>query len=349
MLMDDLKKIVKESTEDEVKSLLYLIFLRIQMVEETKQDLDEQLVKDLKKIYHDFLNYKRNQLPNVQNQSYKVVNLVFGDSPSGSLKIGLKEMGLQNEEDVISFSDLFSIGPVWQLHEANGLNHRFEWLKNHIIFDDEYIDSYQDHFRHTTSQINAIPENTPIVIWIGENAHEQTGLRYVLYLLKEKSNDIFLMNTTTKYKNLFPVPDAEIFPLHTGEISPEKFRLIYEKSKEVYPLTQEERHHFEDEWEKLSTKQEVLRVWGKNEISSVNEDYFDDYIIHSARRLQRRDAKFMKSARLVGEVIGHLQQYIGDGFVEYRVRHLIMNGIFEIKGIPKAMRYYSVKLKNTKD
>jgi len=93
MLMDDLKRMIKELTEDEVKSLLYLFFLRIQMVEETKLDLDEQLVKDLKKIYHDFLNYKRNQLPNVQNQSYKVLHLVFGDSPSGSLKIGLKEMG----------------------------------------------------------------------------------------------------------------------------------------------------------------------------------------------------------------------------------------------------------------
>jgi len=53
----------------------------------------------------------------------------------------------------------------------------------------------------------------------------------------------------------------------------------------------------------------------------------------------------MKSARLIGEVIGNVDQYIGDGFVEYRVRLLIMNGIFEIKGVPKAMRYYSVKLK----
>lgn len=49
---------------------------------------------------------------------------------------------------------------------------------------------------------------------------------------------------------------------------------------------------------------------------------------------------FMKSAR----VIGNLNQYIGDQFVKYRVRHLIMNGVFEIEGIPKAMRFYSVKL-----
>jgi hypothetical protein len=32
-----------------------------------------------------------------------------------------------------------------------------------------------------------------------------------------------------------------------------------------------------------------------------------------------------------------------DGFIEYRVIELIVNGIFEIKGVPKAMRFYEVK------
>ena len=53
----------------------------------------------------------------------------------------------------------------------------------------------------------------------------------------------------------------------------------------------------------------------------------------------------MKSARLIGEVLGHLEQYIGDAYVEYRVRQLILNDTFEIKGVPKAMRFYSVRLK----
>ncbi|WP_422698388.1 DUF3658 domain-containing protein [Desulfofarcimen acetoxidans] len=43
-------------------------------------------------------------------------------------------------------------------------------------------------------------------------------------------------------------------------------------------------------------------------------------------------------------MLAHLRQYIGDLFLEYRIRHLIYNGVFQIKGIPKAMRYYSVKL-----
>jgi hypothetical protein len=37
-------------------------------------------------------------------------------------------------------------------------------------------------------------------------------------------------------------------------------------------------------------------------------------------------------ARLVGEVYRHIFQYIGDSFLEYRVRKLIEKGIFEYEG-----------------
>ncbi|MCG3421024.1 DUF3658 domain-containing protein [Oceanobacillus sp. GSFE11] len=53
----------------------------------------------------------------------------------------------------------------------------------------------------------------------------------------------------------------------------------------------------------------------------------------------------MKAARLIGEVYGHIDNNVGDPFLEYRVRTLIYGGFFEVKGIPKAMRYYSIKLK----
>jgi len=51
----------------------------------------------------------------------------------------------------------------------------------------------------------------------------------------------------------------------------------------------------------------------------------------------------MMCARLVGEVYGHISQYIGDSFLEYRVRRLIEKGIFEYEGSLEAMRYYSIK------
>lgn len=346
-MINELKRIVKDSTEDEVKSLLLQMLLRIHWVEETEQYSEEQLVLDMKKIYQDFLTHKKGQANIAENSHYKAVHIVFGDSAAGSLKIVFKEMKLQGEEKIIAFSDNFSVGPVWRLHEKTGLSKRYEWLKKHINIDDEILDNYQDDFNNTVSEINAVPNDASIIIWIGENAHEQTALRYVLYLLKEKRNDIFIIDITSRFENLFAAPEIDFTPLHTGEISPEKLRLIYEKTGKGNSLTQEERKKFEREWEQLSTKQEVLRIWENNSINSVNEDYYDDYIIDTARKIhtERNNLEFMKSARLIGEVLGHLDQYIGDQFLEYRVRHLIVDGSFEIEGVPKAMRYYSVKLR----
>ncbi|WP_077319159.1 DUF3658 domain-containing protein [Virgibacillus proomii] len=91
-------------------------------------------------------------------------------------------------------------------------------------------------------------------------------------------------------------------------------------------------------------------MWTNKEVRSIDEAYYDDYIINTAKKLhnKRKSNEFIKSARLIGKVIGHLNQYIGDDFFfEYRVRYLIMNGIFEIEGVPRVMRFYSVKLRQS--
>jgi hypothetical protein len=340
-LINDLKRILKDSTEDEVKSLLLQMFIRTHSVEEMKQYSEEQFVVDMKKTYHDFLNYKKEQANIAKHTQYKAVHIAFGHSPAGSLKLALTEMGLQNEEKVISFSDMFSVGPVWRLHEEMGLQNRYDWLRKHINMDDEILDNYQDNFHHTVSEINKV--ETPINIWIGPNAHEQTALRYVLFLLNEKTNDVFVMDTT----NQSDLKEPEFFPLHTGELSSDKLRIIYEKNRKNNPLSKIERKKLVGEWEQLSTKHEVLRIWDKEEIHSVSESFYDDQIINTVRKIhtERNNHEFIKSARIIGEVMGQSQQYIGDQFLEYRVRHLIVNGRLEIEGVPKAMRYYSVRIR----
>ena len=54
---------------------------------------------------------------------------------------------------------------------------------------------------------------------------------------------------------------------------------------------------------------------------------------------------FIKAARVIGEILGHMDEMISDSFLEFRIRHLVYHGVFELKGIPKSMRHYSVKLR----
>lgn len=64
----------------------------------------------------------------------------------------------------------------------------------------------------------------------------------------------------------------------------------------------------------------------------------------TAQRFVLSLLKNKKNDILIGEIIGHLNQRIGDEYFEYRLIQLVLKGVFEIEGVPKAMRFYSVKL-----
>jgi hypothetical protein len=212
--------------------------------------------------------------------------------------------------------------------------------------DDFIEEEYKRRFLDTLSEIDAIPEQVPIVIWTGENADEQTGVCYLLYVLKGKTNPIFLMNTTIAYQELFNTSEYQYFYFRTGEVAPDKLKVIYQE-KVSQPLSIQERIQLEEKWLSLSDSKGLVRIWENNKIITVNEDYFDEMIVTAAQQLhsKQKQKDFMKSARIIGEVLGHIDNNVGDTFLEYRLRSLIYKGIFEIKGIPKGMRYYSVKLR----
>ena len=345
-LLDETKDMINHLDEEELKSLLLQFFIRMQTVEERKGYSEQQFFLDIKNTYNNLLEYKKNQA-NAQHSQYDTTHIVFGDSPTGSLKLALKDLGLNQQERIINFSDLFSIGPIWNLHDLQGITNRNEWLSTHINIDDEVLFNYEYRFKQTILNIKQVPSHHPIIIWAGENAHEQTGLNFVLYLLKEKANDIFLININEAYKTHLARTDIDFTPRNMGELTTKQLKLIYENEKNGHTLTQMERKTFEQQWEQLCEEKEVLRIWENNKITSVPETFYDEYIINIVKKFHKNNNhnEFIKSARVIGEVIGHLNQYVGDQFIEYRVRRLIVDGIFDMEGVPKAMRYYSIKLR----
>ena len=181
-----------------------------------------------------------------------MIHIAF--SEISSLKIALKEMKLDKKDKVITFGDIFSIGPVWNLQEKNGLEFRFEWLKKCI--DDEFGEflSYKQRFEKAIDQVNTIPEGSHLMIWCSDSAHEQTGLRYVIYLLKDRDVNITLINTTIAYEELFHTKNSKSILSHTGEIPAEKLQIIYEQEYgPFFPyFTEHDRDDLEWEWLDLS-------------------------------------------------------------------------------------------------
>ncbi|WP_338779129.1 DUF1835 domain-containing protein [Metabacillus sp. FJAT-52054] len=334
-----LKKIVKDMPEREVRSYLFHILLRIDMLDDKEYSLVD-FSDDLKEIYNDILNPEEpKETITFDKGNYKKVHVIFGYS---YLRQVLKELNVLEEDFIITFFDNFAVAPIRNLETENGQKERFDWIKNN--FHDEETEVYVDYLQKALTQLSSIPENVPINIWVSENAHEQTGLLFTMHLLSDRKNNIYQVDTGKLYKELFKKKSKKFAPLFSGEITLEELQTIYKYSKENQKiLSNLEPAEFKKHWLSLSENSGMLRIWENGEIKNVSEDYYDNFIIEKAKKVIGKKKGFIKSARLIGEVYGHIFQYIGDGFLEYRLRKLIEKGIFEYEGSLEAMAYYSIK------
>lgn len=333
-VIDKIKNVVEDMYEDEAKHLLQSILIQLNLLEENYSEDSIKNLMDIPRQLTSNTSYKRN----VKESTH--VHIAFDDSTAGCLKHMLSQEE-RLEEGVVAFSEFFSIGPINKLHTNEGQLARQKWLVNNLTAYDSYFEEeYLLRFIETLEELHTIPVETPITIWKANNAHEHVGLCFVMAQLKDKKN-IRVINTSEASKEILK---QEYDIRGTGELPPESLALLQKSLVELPYLTVEKRMQFEYEWDRLSNSTEFLRVWKENEVHFVQEDYFDQFIIECAKSIGA-DREFLKAPRVIGEALGLVEQLVGDTFLEYRLKELIKQEVFEFVGSLDEMRFYSVKLK----
>lgn len=257
-----------------------------------KQDDLIQLVDKINTHIHD---YRKSSKISDERGS---IHLVMSESAAGSLRVGLTR-----PKTVIGIPDSFDIGPLWQLDKKTGQTLRDEWLYEHI--NDEQEDGvYLNHFNISLRQIEDISTNDPIFIWYSENANEQVGLRFMLNLLKEKENKIFLINTTELYRK----EEQSIY--HTSQMDSDNLRTLFENNSMCKPLSEVQLRRFHAEWEELAETDGVLRKWVDGNIKHVLENYYDSYIIETIEKLHKQQHKkdWVRTANLLVEITARYER-----------------------------------------
>ncbi|WLR42494.1 DUF3658 domain-containing protein [Bacillus carboniphilus] len=201
-------------------------------------------------------------------------------------------------------------------------------------YEKDYMYQYLYKWDNLVETLSRISESSQVVIWVSDNANEQTGIRYVLYLLKNKDCPIFVLNMNELYKQHFK---GERNMITSGQIKREELEVLYREIENNEPLSSHERKDLEKQWGELSEKQKVLRIWRSNQIIDVDENYFDMIIIKKAQDLyiEHGIIGFMHASRLIGvvieEIIDKHKQYIDFNYLNYRLRELISKEVFERK------------------
>ncbi|WP_342553341.1 DUF1835 domain-containing protein [Paenibacillus sp. FSL R7-0652] len=343
-----------QMNEEELRSLLRELYLRTDMAlhdksgeahytqfAERQQQLFSRLHEERK------LQKAGRPLPDLQHA--QEIHIAIGESPLGSIKVALGKFPGRESRRFFSLNDYYGIGPLGDLTDACALQRRHLWLleRLHLTEHGSYLLQGLEQLRHLESFMSSIGEEIKVMIWYANNGHERTGLLYALHLLRHRQNPIKLIDTTALYSVLFEGSERHV--LHLGELTSDQLSMMWEHRGNADPLSSEQRNLLEQEWLELAAQPGTLRMWKDDAVCSVPEDSLDEFIMEQVAKLtaERTTGEFINTARVVGEVLGSLPQAVGDSFIEYRVRQLILQGKLDMEGSPRAMRFYRVRMTGT--
>lgn len=302
-----------------------------------------------KKLAAGLVNILQTQLEAVHNHKLQMnelqqyVYLVFSLSDAGSLKVTLSKIGKRELCQVLAFNELFSVGPISNLDTKTGQQNRLFWLTENDV-DFRYTPEHL--LVKMVEAVKNIPENKTIVIWCADNAHDQTGLRFVLHLLRDRKQPVNVVNVTELF-NTTGLHNKEGFnPYFSGLIDREHFQEIVKKYYEGVPLDPNQRRRYESEWLILSNENHMLRLWKEGSVKGTDETALDEVIIRSIIELEQEQDEngFIRAGSVVARVSDTSHQLVGYSFITNRIWILVNQGVLEFSGMPRALYQFSVRL-----
>ncbi|WP_261800214.1 DUF1835 domain-containing protein [Paenibacillus sp. PAMC21692] len=341
---------IKQATDrlgvEELKPYLQFILAEIKLMKE-QEDTFEAAASKLIELYDELMGLQEKRAVWKPVPTCTHVHIVIGDSFAGSMKQALKELGCTETHKLISLRENYAIGPIYGLDLPEGRMARGDWFRNNITEAFEAYTEFENEYNELLDKIEQIPEPAEIIVWTSGNTCEQAGMRHALYLLRNKRNAISVNDACAFCEELYNRPNAYMEYRYSGEIPSDKLQKAIVQLEGKGKLCTADIAKLVREWKKLTEQTGTLRIWQDNDVLEVSAEYFDQYLLEKLDGLKPpvKDNGFLKSARLIGEAIGYCEQYIGDSYFEYRLRELIYDGVLEIKGVPAAMRYYSVRRK----
>lgn len=335
-----LKQAIDKLSEYEAKNLL------LQLLNRSETSSDSAFVTDIS-IMQQSIIQTMNILGNVPRAN--TVHIVFSQAAAKNLRSIFSLLDDIQTNQVIALPSLLAIGPMANFHTEQGRTVRGAWLKERLRNLSDWIDATVQHVRRGIAEIQAITPGQEVVIWVCNNAQEQTGLRVVLALLKNYSNQISVFNAFDAFHVIHTYSQLaeENYPRVVEELTADECQLLYDKYA-IHPLSAVQRQSLEEEgWNILNGPAYTIRTWENHTLlNDYNENRDDELIVHCAKALHAKQhtKSVIPVLRLVGEVIGQMKEPLADEWIEYRIRQLIAQGLFTHEGELNTKRWYSVEL-----
>lgn len=261
-------------------------------------------------------------------------HIVFGDLAKGSLKYFFENNENDYSGEVVGLLDDFFVGPLNNIDKEEGFRQRIYWMNNLNKEVIPYFEEYSKAVVDSYNNLNDIDKTHTIIIWHGNNASDQVGLRYIISKLENKH--IYEVDVS-KYPIMFFKDEAYI-PRALGECSIENIEKVILNMKKIDNKRLEE---LKNDWQELRNSKENLRIVKDSKIVGVEEDFYDSKIVANT------GFNFKMAARIIGKTMGESKHLVTDTYIDYRIRKLIEQGKIKYQGHLESMRDYQIRVQGS--
>jgi CII-binding regulator of phage lambda lysogenization HflD len=283
------------------------------------------------------------------NRLERNVHIVFGMSDAGTIKVHLSNQNMGRDNKVLAFDDWFSIGPLAQLDRSEGLLARMQWkydkLVDHLAMQSS---NHANQIEQMSETIVRLPESQKIYIWCADNAHDQLGLRFVLYMLGESKHAVTILNITQMAQSLPGYEEGISLPYAIGQLEQAQKAGMIRLFEQQTAITGLERKRYADEWREWSEQPSVLRIWENGTVKHLAVDALDDQLLAALRRqteLGKADEHgFVQAGLVIGDFLRRYSQFVCYSYLEYRIWSMISDGVLAFRGLPGAIHKYSIRV-----
>ena len=238
---------------------------------------------------------------------------------------------------VICLEDCLNMGPVCDLHSSENIEKREEWLLKTLgtyPLESNNATPVNKDLETLRSLVERPEMNGNIFLWTGYCASEILSTARFLYHLPKHNGNIFIAD----------FPNIPVNNIHGNVIYPRSLIVcdlcdVGKVAKHFKQLTDEDITKWRKIWEEIRLENSMLRVMGENgKILEKDETYFDPVLVSYCTN------EFQKSAKIIGLTLCDIDFGVGDGFLNWRLKQLVLNNKIEARGVLNEIRDYEVRL-----
>jgi len=270
----------------------------------------------------------------------QMIHVVFNEPDVEILNQAI-EMDETMAGDVLLVRDDYAVGPLANIYNPEGQQHRKDWWRNVFVGSDQesLVENGKVNDPAVVTKIKeqlTNDEDQIVWIWAAQNKHDVCGYYWLVSQLVEFQGRVHIL-----YLNNLPFINEKgniFYPDWLSQIQPKEF---LKAKKLARPVTISEFEVDSDEWNKITQdEREVRLLEGGKKIVQRDVSFYDQEISKYITN------DFQKANKIIHAFLTKSKETTGDGFVLWRLKKIVQSDQFEFQGELKGVKDFEVKRKS---